>query len=151
MKAVERIEIDGRPEDVFAYATDFARFPEWQVGVVSARPHDGAPPALGSKAAVSRRAGPRTLERTEEITEFEPPRTWTVRGTGGPITAIARGSVEPLVDGSRSRVTITLAFEPHGGGNLLIPLIRRQARKQLPKNMQQLKQRLEQGQTAQAT
>jgi uncharacterized protein YndB with AHSA1/START domain len=150
-EVVESIEVARPPEDVFAYATDFARFPEWQTGVVSARPYEDAPPALGSKAAISRRAGPRTLKRTEQITAFEPPRRWTVHGTGGPLTAVAKGSIEPLADGIRSRVTIALEFEAHGSGSVLIPLVRRQARKQLPKNMQQLKQRLEQSHLARAS
>jgi hypothetical protein len=34
---VESIDISRRPEEVFADATDFSRFPEWQAGVVSAR------------------------------------------------------------------------------------------------------------------
>jgi hypothetical protein len=32
---VGSIEIARRPEDVFAYATDSSRFPEWQASVVS--------------------------------------------------------------------------------------------------------------------
>jgi hypothetical protein len=69
-----------------------------------------------------------------------------VRSTGGmPVTAIAKGRIEPLDDGTRSRVTITLEFEGHGIGKLLIPLvIRRQARKQLPRNTARLKEVLEQ-------
>jgi hypothetical protein len=32
MKPIRQsIEVARRPEDVFSYATDFARFPEWQV------------------------------------------------------------------------------------------------------------------------
>jgi carbon monoxide dehydrogenase subunit G len=58
--------------------------------------------------------------------------------------AIARGMIEPLADGARSRVTITLDFEARGMVKLLVPLVvRRQARKQLPKNAQRLKERLE--------
>jgi hypothetical protein len=77
------------------------------------------------------------LARTEEITELNPPRNWAVRGVGGPVIATARGTVEPLEDGQRSRVTIALDFEAHGIGKLLVPLIiRRQARKQLPRSEQ---------------
>jgi hypothetical protein len=51
----------------------------------------------------------------------------------------------PLDDGERSRVTIALEFEGRGIGKLLVPLlIRRQARKQLPRNEQVLKEILEQ-------
>jgi uncharacterized protein YndB with AHSA1/START domain len=142
---VETIDIARRPEDVFAYATDFSHFPEWQAGVMSARPEGSAPPAVGSRAAVIRSAGPRKLTRTEEITELDPPRTWTVRGVGGPLTAIARGTIEPIDDGERSRVTIALDFEGHGIGTGLLPIIRRQARRQLPRNEQRLKELLERG------
>jgi uncharacterized protein YndB with AHSA1/START domain len=143
-RIVESIEIDRRPEDVFSYATDFAHFPEWQLGVTSARRVSDAPLSVGSEAAVTRQAGPRKLPRTEEITEFDPPMRWTVRGVGGPLIAIAKGTIEPLDDGGRSRVTIALEFQAHGMGKSLLPLVRRQAQKQLPRNEQRLKELLEQ-------
>jgi uncharacterized protein YndB with AHSA1/START domain len=139
----ESLEISRRPEDVFSYATDFSHFPEWQSGVVSVREERHPPPAVGSRAVVTRRAGPRTFARTEEISELHPPRLWAVRGVGGPLTAIARGTIEPLDEGERSRVTISLEFEGHGIGRLLVPLVRRQARTQLPANGQRLKEILE--------
>jgi hypothetical protein len=65
---------------------------------------------------------------------------------GLPVIAIAKGTIEPLDNGKRSRVTIGLEFEGHGIGRLLVPLvIRRQARRQLPRNEQQLKEVLERG------
>jgi uncharacterized protein YndB with AHSA1/START domain len=140
---VESIEITRRPEDVFSYATDFSHFPEWQAGVLAVRPEGDAPPSLGSTAAVTRQAGPRRLPRTERITDFDPPRRWTVRGVGGPLTAIARGTIDPVDEGERSRVTIALEFQGHGMGKSLLPLVRRQARRQLPRNEQRLKELLE--------
>src|SRR6266542_691626 len=117
---------------------------EWQEGIVSVRREGNTPLAVGSKAVVTRRVGPRQLPGTEEITELSFPRTWMVRAVGGPVTAIAKGAIEPLDDGMRSRVTIALEFEGHGIGKLLVPLvIRRQARKQLPKNEQKLREVLE--------
>lgn len=141
---VASIEISRRPEDVFSFATDFSRFPEWQGGVVSARRDADAPLEVGSRAVVTRRVGPRRLARTEEITELRPPRAWAVRGIGGPVTAVAKATIEPLDRGERSRVTIALWFEGHGIGRLLVPLVlRRQARRQLPQNEQRLKEVLE--------
>jgi Polyketide cyclase / dehydrase and lipid transport len=101
---VESIEISRRPEDVFAYATDFAHFPEWQGGVLSARPEGDAPLAVGSRAVVTRRIGPRERPATEEITELNPPRTWAVRGVGGRLAAIAKGTIQPL-DGASGRAS----------------------------------------------
>lgn len=141
---VESIEISRRPEDVFSYATDFSHFCQWQERVVSARQEGNAPLTVGSKAAVSRRAGPRELMTTEEITELRPPTTWEVRGAGSiPVIAIAKGTITPLDGGHRSLVTIVLEFEGHGIGKLLAPLIRNQSRKQLPKDEQRLKELLE--------
>src|SRR6266540_2177915 len=80
---VKSIEISRRPQDVFAYLTDFSHFPEWQGGVVSARRDGNAPLTVGSRAMVTRRVGPREEARTEEITELRPPRAWAVRGVGG--------------------------------------------------------------------
>jgi carbon monoxide dehydrogenase subunit G len=139
----ESIEIARRPDEVFAYAVDFSRFPEWQEGIVSIHP-DHRAVSLGSKALVVRQAGPRKLAGVEEITELEPPRSWTVRAAGGPVAATARGTVEPIGDGARSRVTIALEFEGHGIGKLLVPLVvRRQARRVLPKNVRNLRELLE--------
>jgi len=80
---VGSIEIARRPEDVFAYATDSSRFPEWQASVVSVRQEGTGPLAVGSSAVVTRRLGRRTVPGTEEITALHPPRTWAWRAVGG--------------------------------------------------------------------
>jgi uncharacterized protein YndB with AHSA1/START domain len=141
---VESIDIARRPDDVFSYATDFVHFSKWQGGVTSVRPETDPPLGLGSRATVIRTAGPRKLARTEEIIEFDPPTQWTVRGVGGPLIAFAKGKIEPLDGGQRSRVTIVLEFEARGMGKSLLPLVRRQAQRQLPSNEQRLKELLEQ-------
>jgi len=57
-----------------------------------------------------------------------------------------RYTVEPLEDDARSRVTIQLDFEGRGIGRLVVPLVvRRQARKEMPINCRNLKERLEAG------
>jgi len=73
------------------------------------------------------------------------PKSWGFRGVSGiPVTGIANGTIEPLDNGKRSRVTFALDFEGHGIGKLLVPLVvRRQARRQLPRNARQLKEILE--------
>jgi uncharacterized protein YndB with AHSA1/START domain len=143
--ATASIDIARNPGDVFSYATDFRQFPHWQGNVVSVRCEGQSPPRAGGQAVVTRRVGPRQVRATEQITELTPPETWEVRSRGGvPVTAIARGRVAPLDNGIHSRVTISLEFEGHGIGRLLIPLvIARQARRQLPQNAVRLRQALE--------
>ena len=140
----ESIEISRPPEEVFCYATDFSHFSRWQQRVLSARQDGDEPLAVGTTAAVTRRVGPRHAVTTEEITALDPPTTWQVRGSGSiPVTAIATGTITPLDAGSRSLVTIALEFRGYGVGKLLAPLIRRQSRRQLPKDQKRLKELLE--------
>jgi len=83
---------------------------------------------------------------TMEMTELNPPRSWAVRGVDGPVRGIVRGTIEPLGDGERSRLTIDLDFEGHGIGKVLVPLVaRRQARTEMPRNQRRLKELLEGG------
>jgi len=141
---VESIEIRRRPEDVFSYLTDPSRFAEWQEGVVSTRLEGGGTPGVGSRVIQTRRIGGGERTMTQEVTEHNPPRRWAFRGVDGPVRAIGKGTVEPLEDGARSRVTIELDFDGHGIGKLLVPLVvRRQARNELPRNQRNLKERLE--------
>jgi uncharacterized protein YndB with AHSA1/START domain len=143
---VSSIEIARRPEEAFAYVTDTSRLPEWQESLVSARPEDGGPPAVGSKLITTRKVGRRERKMTMELTDINAPRSWAARGIDGPIRGIVNGTVEPLDDGTRSRVTIELDFEGHGLGKLLVPLVvRRQAKREMPVNLRNLKQRLESG------
>jgi len=138
------VEIARNPEEVFAYVTDPSRLAEWQESVVSTRLEGGGAPAVGSRVAVTRRIGRGERTMTSELAELNPPTTWAVRGIDGPVRGNVKGTVEPVDGGARSRVTIELDFEGHGIGNLLVPLVvRRQAQKEMPKNLQNLKHRLE--------
>ncbi len=144
---VTSAEIERPAAEVFAYATDPARFSEWQHGVVDG--HMEAPgsgtqlPAVGATCVTTRRIGGANRPSTSELVHIDPPRTWGVRGTDGPIRAAVDVRVEPVTV-SRSRLTISVDFTGHGIGKILVPLmVRSQARKEMPGNMATLKQRME--------
>ena len=102
-------------------------------------------PAVGARCVTTRRIGGASRPSTSELVHIDPPRTWGVRGTDGPIRAAVDVLVEPLT-GSRSRLTISVDFTGHGIGKILVPLmVRREARKEMPGNMATLKQRMEAG------
>jgi uncharacterized protein YndB with AHSA1/START domain len=138
----------GRPaEEVFAYATDPARFSEWQQGVVDG--HMDGPgnstqaPGVGAKCVTTRRIGGSNRPSTSELVHIDPPRTWRVRGIDGPIRAAVDVLVQPVTDVS-SRLTISVDFSGRGIGKVLVPLVvRRQARREMPDNLAALKQRME--------
>jgi uncharacterized protein YndB with AHSA1/START domain len=140
------IEIDRPPEEVYAYVTDPTRFPEWQDDVVRVRVEGDRPPGVGSRFTTTRRIGRVEQTTVQEIAERTPPRRWSCRGVDGPFRPGAGITVEPLGDGTRSRVTIALEFEGHGIGKLLpIDVIRRMAAKGAPRSYRNLKERLERG------
>ncbi|MFJ8588507.1 SRPBCC family protein [Streptomyces sp. NPDC093595] len=147
MSAIRQsIEISRRPEDVFSYLTDASHLSAWQESAVAARPVGDAPMAVGSRVEVVRRIGRRRFPMTMEVREFDPPRSWSMDGVDGPVRGHVRGTVEPVGDGERSRVTLDLDFEAHGIGKVLVPLVvRPHAKKELPKNERHLKELLEAG------
>jgi uncharacterized protein YndB with AHSA1/START domain len=139
------IEIERRPEDVFAYLDQLDRHKEWQGSVVRSRIETEGPTRVGTRAVDTRMVGGRERDVPYEITEREPPRKSSFRGVDGPIRPVGTVTVDPLDDGSRSRVTIELDLNGHGFGVLLAPLARRQARAQIPQDQAKLKEILESG------
>ena len=140
----ESIEIDRKPEDVFAYLDDVKRHGEWQEQIVDVQPQDDGPLRVGSRVTETRRVpgGDRTM--TYEVTEHDPPRQSSFRVLDGPVRAVGTISIEPIGDGSRSRLTFTLEFKGHGlAGKVLLPVARTQARKQIPKDQARMKELLE--------
>ena len=143
---VSSFEVACPPDEVFAYVTDPSRFPQWQDDVVRVRMEGGRPPSVGARFTTTRRIGRVEQTTTQEITELSPSRSWACHGVGGPFRPSAGITVEPLDDGTRSRVTIALDFEGRGIGKLLpLDVIRRMAAKTAPRSYRNLKERLERG------
>ena len=146
---VASTEVERPAAEVFAYATDPARFSDWQKGVVDGHMDGTADvtgtPVVGARCVTTRRIGGANRPVTSELVNIDPPRTWRVRGIDGPIRAVVDVLVEPVTD-TRSRLTISVDFAGHGIGKVLVPLvIRREARREMPGNMAALKQRMEAG------
>lgn len=146
---VTSAEVERPAAEVFAYATDPARFREWQKGMVDGH-MEGATdatgsPAVGARCLTTRRVGGADRPATSELVHIDVPRTWSVRGVDGPIRAAVDVLVEPITE-VRSRLTISVDFIGHGIGKVLVPLVvRREARKEMPDNVAALKQRMEAG------
>ena len=96
---VTTAEIERPAAEVFAYATDPARFSEWQHGVVDGHiesPGSGTQvPAVGATCVTTRRIGGANRASTSELVHIDPPRTWGVRGTDGPIRRLSTSGSSP--------------------------------------------------------
>jgi uncharacterized membrane protein len=141
----ETIDIDRPPAEVAAYLDDLTRHPEWQDNLVDVKVETDGPTRVGTRMKQTRRVGGGTRTFTLEITEHDLPNRVAFIGIDGPIRPHGTITLEPLDGGQRTRYSAELDFEGHGLGMLLVPLVRRDARKQLPQNLQHLKQKLEAG------
>jgi uncharacterized protein YndB with AHSA1/START domain len=139
------IEIDRRPEDVFAYLDQHERHGEWQSQIVSAKVEGAGPVGVGTRVSEVRKVGGREQDTSYEITEHDPPRRSSFRGVAGPVRPVGTVTVEPLDDGSRSRVSIDFDLVGHGIGKLFAPLARMAARGSIAESQRQLKAKLEAG------
>jgi uncharacterized membrane protein len=139
------IEINRPQAEVFAYLDELDKHSEWQRDLISSRLETEGPIGVGTRATDTRKVpgGPRDM--TYEITEYDPPRKSSWRVLNGPVRAVGSVIVEPVGDGSRSRVTVDFDLEGHGIGALIAPFARMQARSQVPKDQAKLKEILERG------
>jgi hypothetical protein len=137
------VDVERSAEAVFVYAIDPSHFAEWQQGVVDGAMESSGIPEVGDHCLTTRRIGLTNRTSTAEVTRIEPPHVWSVRGLDGPIRAVVDVAVERLSD-ARARLSVSVDFEGHGIGRLLVPLfVTRQARKEMPGNVAALKRRLE--------
>jgi uncharacterized membrane protein len=139
------IEIDRRPEDVFAYLDQIERHKEWQSQIVSTNVETEGPVRVGTRVRETRNVGGSERDTSYEITEHDPPRKSSFRGYVGPVRPVGTITVEPVGDGSKSRVSIEFDLVGFGIGKLFAPLARMQARKTIADNQEQLKAKLEAG------
>ncbi len=139
---IESANVNRPVADVYDYVTDPTRFSEWQQGVVSGRMEPGGD--HGSRRCITvRRIGFTEQQTTSDLVYADPPKRWGVRGIDGPVRARVDVTVEPTGE-TASRVSISVEFDGHGIGKLLVPLVvQRQARREMPVNVQNLKSRLE--------
>jgi uncharacterized membrane protein len=140
---VDSIEINRTPEDVFSYYEDLAKHGEWQQQIVSVHLDTDGPTRVGSRATDKRRLPGGTRDVSYEITEHDAPHKSSFRGVNGPIRPRGTLTVEPLDGGARSKLTLDFELEGKGFGVLLAPLARANARKEIPKSHQRLKELLE--------
>ncbi|HEX3783506.1 MAG TPA: SRPBCC family protein [Pseudonocardiaceae bacterium] len=140
---IATVDVDRPAAEVYAYAVDPSRFTDWQAGIVEGHLEGDGPPRVGAKCVTTRRIGGAQRQVTSELTHVDPPRAWGVRGIDGAIRATVDLTVTPLAE-TRSRLTISVDFEGHGIGKVLVALlVSRQARKEMPTNVANLKRHLE--------
>ena len=136
------IEINRPAGEVFAYLDQLDRHSEWQGSLVSAKVETAGPTRVGTRVLERRNVPGGARDIPYEVTEHQPPRKVSFRGTAGPVRPVGSMTVQPVSESS-SRLVLELDLEGHGIGKLFAILARRQAAKQVPQDHEKLKQVLE--------
>jgi uncharacterized protein YndB with AHSA1/START domain len=132
-------EIERPVEEVFAYLTDVARLPEWQSSAESAE-LDGELDE-GARITEVRTFMGRRATSTLEVTEYDPPRRFSLHVVEGPIQYAVEHALE-AVDG-RTRITFVGRGETGRVPRLMHGTVRRAVERQFLKDLEALKDRLE--------
>ncbi len=136
------IEINRPAEEVFAYLEHVDRHNEWQGSLVSTTLETDGPTRVGTRVVERRNIPGGTRDFLYEITEHDPPRKTSFRGTVGPVRPVGTYTVDPTGESS-SRMNVELDLEGHGIGKLFVILARRQAAKEVPVDHEKFKELLE--------
>ena len=138
------IDINRPAEEVFAYLDQVDRHNEWQGALVSTTVETDGPIRVGTRVVERRNLPGGRRDIPYEITEHDPPRKTSFRGTAGPVRPVGTYTVDPTGESS-SRMTLELDLVGHGIGKLFAILARWQAAKQLPVDFEKFKKLLESG------
>ena len=129
-------------DDVAAFASDPANDAAWIGGVVAAAMVSEPPMRAGSRVRRTATFLGRRFDYETEVTEWDPPASLAMRATS-PFPMEIRYEFEPEGAGTRARVLV--AGEGSGFFRPAEPLLARQVRGNITKDLQRLKALLESG------
>ena len=135
------VTIEKSVEEVFDYAAQFDRHPEWQEQLKSSTA-DG-PPGVGATGTGMRQIGPRVHTTQWRMSAYERPTILGWEILSGPMRPV--GTMRFSADGASTRVDFAMAMHPRGLMKLIGPLIERQGQKIVAEHLAKFKDILEHG------
>lgn len=99
MRMEHTVAIDRPPADVFAYLTDVSKLPEWQSSATEASVEGEM--RRGARVHEVRSLLGRRGESTLEVTEYEPPKRFSLRVVSGPLPFEVRHTLTEMNGGTR--------------------------------------------------
>ncbi|UCG24358.1 MAG: SRPBCC family protein [Chloroflexota bacterium] len=94
------IFINRSPEDVFAFVTDPDNLAKWQGGRETFQWITEDPPGVGSRYRVHASILGRKIDGEMEVTDWEVPSQYTIRGSSGPLTSVYTRKFEAQGEGT---------------------------------------------------
>jgi uncharacterized membrane protein len=135
------IEIRHPVETVFAFVSDPRQLPQWQAAVQEVRVTPDGPPAVGTRVTQVVSFLGVKLAPTAEITALEPNRSFSFKGTSGPLSVEGTSRFEATSEGTR--LSSTFQMEPGRLFKVAGLVFASQLKKQSEADLQRLKALLE--------
>jgi carbon monoxide dehydrogenase subunit G len=132
------IRINRPVDDVFAFLSDPARFPQWNSAVRAVAPTSGRPLEVGSTYAMERDLPTGRAHNDLEIIDRSAPEAFAIRTTSGPTPFVYRYRVSPDHGGALVELDARVELPA-----LLAPLATRGVRRGVDANLATLKRNLE--------
>jgi uncharacterized membrane protein len=134
------VTIHRRTSEVFAFLAHLENVPLWNYAISETRKISAGPVAVGSRYRQIRTL-PTRSEESFEVTELEPDRRLSIRGSLGPF----HGDISYLLDpvGESTTLTNTMSLQPSGPLRLVAPLVASRVKAAVAGNLDTLKQILE--------
>jgi uncharacterized membrane protein len=126
-------------EDVFEYAAQFDRHPEWQADLKSAT--FAGPAAVGATGTETRQMGPRAQSYDWRVSAYERPALLGFETLTGPMRPA--GSMRFSAAAGGTCVEFEMALNPRGVMKLMRPVIERQVQRATDEHLQRFKEILE--------
>jgi hypothetical protein len=138
----ETVTIGRRPEDVFAFLSDFENLPRWNYALDRTERVGTGPVGIGTQYVQTRTVPRPSIERFEVI-EHRPDRAVAIRGRLGPFEAISSYRLDAV--GDATRLTNTMRLERPGAFQLVAELAGPRVQGAVAENLAVLKDLLERG------
>jgi len=131
---------------VFAFAANVENMDKWVVGVTEPRRTSDGQFGVGSTFFSKYTYAGKTHDINYVVTAYDPPRRQAVKSTSGPFPFV--GTIELEAAGSGTKITNTIDAGSDSAATSAIfflcgPLLRRMMRKQLRKELEELKKNVE--------
>ena len=146
IKIEHSLVIDRAIETVFPYVSNLENMPTWGTSVAVVKEGDG-PIAVGTRFREEAEFGGRRMELGDEVIEYEPNQTFTVRTTSSSMESTTRTRFAPVPGVSATRLDYEIKAKARGVLRLLAPLLAPRIKKQFVADVTNLKQVLESGET----
>lgn len=141
MKQQYSVTVNRPAQEAFEYTSNYENVSTWQALVMNVRKTSDGPIGQGTTIVSRIKFLGAQFDVPTETTEWDPPRSFAVRNTGGPLPISMRFSFTP--EGDSTQVTMDYEMDLGGLFQIATPLLEPVVRRQMQSDLDALKAVLE--------